>query len=118
MVLIRRGYIYWVNMDPTVGAEIKKTRPAVVVSNDVSNEHSSLVTILPVSTNTEKPYPFEVLLDEGIGGLKKPSLIKANQIRTVDKKRISGPAIGPKLSTQILQRVDSAIKIHLSLIQG
>lgn len=112
---IKRGYLYWINMDPTIGAEIKKTRPALVVSNDINNQHSPLVTILPISSNTKDPYPFEVLVEQGIGGLQKAGLIKANQIRTVDKKRISDSAIGSVLDAQIMQKVDQAVKVHLSL---
>lgn len=112
---MKRGEIYWVNMDPAVGAEIKKLRPALIVSNDVNNRYSELITILPITSNTAKPYPFEVYLGAGIGGLKKPSLIKANQIRTIDKKRINGPALGPILSDQLMNDVDQAIRIHLAL---
>lgn len=115
MPTIKRGEVYWVNMDPTVGAEIKKSRPALVVSNDINNQHSPLVTILPISSNTKNPYPFEVLLQQGMGGLSKASIIKANQIRTIDKKRISGSSIGPMLDIQTMQQIDQAIKVHLSL---
>lgn len=112
---IKRGEIYWVNLDPTVGSEIKKLRPAIVVSNNVGNKHSSLVTILPITSTADSPYPFEVLVAKNVGGLKKASLVKANQIRTVDKKRINGMALGSVLPTDIMEKIDQAIKVHLSL---
>lgn len=112
---IQRGEVYWVNMDPTVGAEIKKSRPALVVSNNMNNEHSPLITILPITSNTKKPYPFEVIVDKGTGGLKQSSLIKANQIRTIDKKRINSPPLGSVMSSHIMNQVDQALKIHLAL---
>jgi mRNA interferase MazF len=115
MAAIKRGEVYWVNMDPAIGAEIKKLRPALVISNDINNQHSPLVTILPISSNINNPYPFEVFVAKGEGGLMRDGLIKANQIRTVDKKRISGSAVGPTLNSQLLQQVDQAVKIHLSL---
>ncbi|MEO7624360.1 MAG: type II toxin-antitoxin system PemK/MazF family toxin [Candidatus Saccharimonadales bacterium] len=112
---IRRGEIYWVNFDPTVGSEIQKKRPALIVSNDVSNLYSPLVTVLPISSKVSKPYPFEVLVEAGISGLKIRSLIKANQIRTVDKQRLTGPAVGRISNPEILAAVELAIKIHLTL---
>ncbi len=112
---IRRGEVYWVNMDPTVGAEIKKSRPALVVSNNINNRHSPLVTILPITSNVTKAYPFEVVVNQGWGGLKQRSVIKANQIRTIDKKRISGVSLGSVMNSEIMQQVDEAIKVHLAL---
>lgn len=115
MRVIRRGEIYWVNVDPTIGSEIKKLRPALVVSNNMANQYSSLVTILPITSNTNNVYPFEVLLKKDLSGLKKDSVIKANQIRTIDKSRISGSIVGQVMSEDIIQQIDQAIKIHLAL---
>jgi mRNA interferase MazF len=112
---IQRGEVYWINMDPTVGAEIKKKRPALVVSNNINNKHSSLITILPITSNIKKPYPFEVVVDKRTGGLKQASLVKANQIRTIDKKRINGSPLGPVISSNIMDQVEQAIKVHLAL---
>ncbi len=113
MPTIKRGEIYWVNVDPTIGAEIKKRRPAVIVSNDINNQYSPLVTILPISSNTSKPYPFEVLIEAGVGGIQVKSLIKANQIRTVDKKRLSGDPLGVIVDADVMQRIEQAIAVHL-----
>lgn len=113
--MIRRGEIYWVQLDPTIGAEIKKTRPALVVSNDQNNQFSELVSVLPITSKASKIYPFEVLLEAGQGGITEKSKIKANQIRTVDKRRLSAKPLGASLETDVMDRVAKAIKIHLEL---
>ena len=114
--MIQRGKIYWFNLDPTIGSEIKKTRPCLVVSNDQANRYSPVVTIVPVSSSAPaRTYPFEVALDAEQGGLKKPSVLKANQIRTVDKKRVSQPALGSGLDASTMADVAKAIKIHLDI---
>ena len=111
---IRRGGIYLTALDPVVGREISKTRPALVVSNDKNNEFSATVTIVPItSKNLEKIYPFEVFLAKGAGSLPKNSKIKADQIRTLDKRRIV-KFIGT-LEKREIDQIDKAIKIHLAL---
>ncbi len=60
MASIRRGEIFLVNFDPTIGSEAKKTRPAVVVSNDINNAHSPIVSISPITSNVTRVYSFEV----------------------------------------------------------
>lgn len=111
--MIKRGEIYWVNLDPTVGAEIRKTRPALVVSNDVNNLHAQTVTVLPMTTSVEKVYPFEVLLEGGSCGFPEPSKAKANQIRTVDKRRL-GRLVG-MAPDSVMRRVEDAVRLHLAL---
>jgi mRNA interferase MazF len=113
--MIRRGEIYWVQLDPTIGAEIKKTRPALVASNDQNNQFSELITVLPITSKTKSVYPFEVELRKGQGGLKVSGKVKANQIRTVDKRRLSAKPLGKALETEIMERVAVALKLHLSL---
>ena len=112
---IKRGEIYWANLDPTIGAEIKKTRPVLVVSNDINNRYSPLVTILPISSKVKNLYPYEVFVGKGVAGLKNASVIKANQIKTIDKKRINGQLVGFIDNSEIMEGVDRAIKVHLSL---
>jgi mRNA interferase MazF len=86
---IKRGEIYLAALDPVMGLEIAKTRPVAVVSNDKNNEFSGTVTILPLtSKNPQIVYPFEVFIAQGIANLPKDSKIKADQIRTLDKRRI------------------------------
>ena len=111
--LIKRGEIYWVNLDPTVGAEIRKTRPAVVVSNDINNVHAQTVTVLPIASNVAKVYPFEVLIKAGACGNKDDCKAKANQVRTVDKRRL-GNLMG-LLPPEALAAIDAALRLHLDL---
>lgn len=111
---IKRGEIYLAILDPVVGKEISKTRPALIVSNDKNNEFSGTVTILPLtSKKPQKIYPFEVFLSKGTGNLPKDSKVKADQIRTLDKSRIV-TLIG-KLGKEEMNQVEKAMKIHLAL---
>ena len=111
---IKRGEICLAALDPVMGKEISKTRPAVVVSNDINNQFSGTVTILPItSRNLDKIYPFEVFLPKGAGNLPKNSKVKADQIRTLDKTRIV-KFIGT-LGERDLDQIEKATKIHLGL---
>ena len=56
---IKRGEVYWVNLDPTIGTEIQKTRPAVIFSNNIQNRVSSRVVVIPITSNSDKMFPFE-----------------------------------------------------------
>ena len=105
--------MYWVNLDPTVGSEISKTRPVLIVSNNINNQYAATVSIVPITSSTNKIYPFEVLISSKESSLKVDSKIKANQIRTIDKSRIT-KKIGI-LSPDRMKEVDIAIKIHLAL---
>lgn len=112
--MIKRGQVYWVALDPTVGSEIQKTRPAVVVSNDIGNAHSPLITVLPITSKSDRVYPFEVEILRGQGGLKEGGKIKANQIRTIDKKRLQGRPLG-RVSPATMDSINKAIKLHLAI---
>lgn len=108
------GEIYQVNLEPTIGSETGKSRPAVVVSNDTNNENAATVTIAPLTSKTsEKIYPFEVLLPKGQAGLSKNSRIKLNQIRTIDKQRLI-KYIG-KIDNEYIAKIKQALIIHLDL---
>ncbi|NJD78599.1 MAG: type II toxin-antitoxin system PemK/MazF family toxin [Candidatus Methanoperedens sp.] len=113
MELIRRGDVYWVKLDPIEGSEIGKIRPAVVISNNINNEFADTVTVLPVTSSVGKVYPFEVFLKKGIANISSDSKVKANQIRTVDKKRLKHQ-IGT-IPDSILSEIGKAVKIHLEL---
>lgn len=113
--MIRRGTIYWVQLDPTLGSEIKKTRPALIVSNDQNNQASPLVTVVPITSNTKIFGDFEVSLKSGDGGLKKHGKLKANQVRTIDKKRLIDGPIGSTLSDNLMEQINNALKIHLDI---
>ena len=113
--MIRRGEVYWVNLDPAVGAEIRKRRPALVVSNDISNLHSLTVTVAPLtSAGTDRAYPFQVKLPPGTCGHKETTKVKVEQIRTVDKTRLVGQSLG-SLSEDLMLKVDAALRLHLAL---
>jgi mRNA interferase MazF len=115
MDLIKRGTIYWVQLDSTLGSEIRKTRPALVVSNDQNNQVSPLITVVPITSNTKIFGPFEVKLQNGDGGLKKAGKVKANQVRTIDTERLVDGPLGLKLNDNTMEQVDRALKIHLGL---
>ena len=112
---IKRGELYLAALDPTLGREIAKTRPVVIVSNDKNNELSGTVTILPLTSKSLRTiYPFEVFLSRGHANLPKDSKVKADQIRTLDKSRII-KSIGA-LGKRDLDAIDRAMKIHLALL--
>jgi mRNA interferase MazF len=113
MVSIRRGDIILVNFDPTVGAETQKTRPAIVVSNNINNVHSPIVSISPITSNVTRVYSFEVEIPAGMGGLKTRSKIMIHQTRAVDKIRLL-KKLG-QLTPSIMAEVDQALKIHYDL---
>jgi mRNA interferase MazF len=105
----RRGEIYWVALDPVVGTEIKKTRPAVVVSNDSCNTHGSRVVVLPVTSNVDSLYPGEALIK--IKG--QPGRALGDQIRSLDKIRLQS-RIG-SLTAEEMAAVDEALLVTLGL---
>ena len=89
MASIKRQDVFLVNFDPTVGAEAKKTRPALVVSNNINNAHSPIVSISPITSNVTRVYSFEVEVLAGIGGLRIRLKVMVNQTRAVDKARLN-----------------------------
>ena len=111
---MKRGEIYYANLSPTVGSEIDKRRPVLVVSNDANNRAANTVTILPITSNVTRVYPFEVLLNPEDSGLSKPSQVQAQQVRTISQQRISSDAVG-SLSEEIMQLVNAALKLHLDV---
>ena len=113
MASIRRGEIFLVNFDPTIGSEAKKTRPAVVVSNDLNNTHSPIVSISPITSNVTRVYSFEVDVPAGTAGLKVRSKIMVNQTRAVDKIRLL-KKLG-QLPAEMMVDVDQALKLHYDL---
>jgi mRNA interferase MazF len=115
---MRRGEICLIDLDPVRGSEANKVRPAVIVSNDAANRSarrgpSGVVTIVPITSNIERVYPFQVLLPAGVAGLARPSKAQAEQVRSVSAARI-GRTLGT-LSGDLLHRVDAALRLHLAL---
>jgi len=109
----KRGQIWFVSLDPVVGHEIGKRRPALIISNDRNNQFAETVTVLPITSKTEKIYPFEIFLSKEETNLPKDSKVKCNQIRTVDKKRLA-KFVG-NLSSERLKNVEQALLIHLGI---
>jgi mRNA interferase MazF len=115
---VRRGEIVTVAFDPARGAESRKTRPAVVVSNDSANGTAArlgrgVITVVPVTTSTERVYPFQVLLPAGQTGLRRDSKAQAEQVRSVAVERI-GRRVG-HLPAPLLDQLDQALRVHLNL---
>ena len=111
---IKRGDLFVAAIDPTVGREISKTRPVLIVSNDQNNRFSATVTILLITSGSlEKIYPFEILLPAGTGNLPKDSKVKADQIRTLDKIRLL-KKIGV-LGNREMRLAEKAMAVHLAL---
>ncbi|MHB8845958.1 MAG: type II toxin-antitoxin system PemK/MazF family toxin [Nitrospirota bacterium] len=115
MALPRRGDIYYVSFDPTVGVEIRNTRPALIIQNDIGNTHSRATIVAAITSTTREVFPYEVLLNAGEGGLPKDSIILLNQIRTIDKKRL-GRKLGA-VSSDTMRKVERAIAISLGMIE-
>jgi mRNA interferase MazF len=104
-----------VDFDPTIGAEIRKTRPALVIQNDIDNRHSPITIVAAISSQIAgERYPTEVELQPPEGGLTRPSVVLLNQIRSVDKRRLVG-RLG-RLKRRSLLRVDRALQIALGLV--
>jgi mRNA interferase MazF len=115
VVFPRRGEIYLVGFDAALGHEIQKTRPALVIQNDVSNQYSPITIVAAISSQfSDPPFPREVVVDPVESGLPKRSAVIADQIRSVDRLRLQ-KRLG-KLSRLGMQRVDRAIRISLGLV--
>lgn len=111
---IRRGDIYYANLDPVRGSEQAGRRPVLVIQNDVGNEHSPTIIIAPLTTKRfSKEYPTNVFLKRGAGALKEDSTVLLSQIRTVDRERLERK-IG-SISGGLVELVDEAIKISLGV---
>jgi len=116
VVPLARGEVFLVSLDPTVGAEIKKTRPAVVIQNDLSNRRSPITIVAAVTSRFEEPlYPSEVLVRAPEGGLTADSVVLLNQIRSVDKRRLVR-RLG-LLKAETLKEIDRALMLSLGLVR-
>ena len=111
--------MFWVNLDPARGDEITKRRPAVIVSNDGVNtamhRHGrGVVTVVPVTSNTERVFPFQAFIDAADHpGLRADSKAQAEQVRTVDVGRIGSRIT--TLSPGTMRSLDDALRLHLGL---
>ena len=106
---MKRGEVWWVDFEPALGSEVKKTRPAIIVSNDASNGAMGRVQVIPVTSNTSKLYVFESRID--VKGAQGKAM--ADQIMTADKQRLK-KRIG-KVSPSEMLGIERAIKIQLGI---
>lgn len=113
---IRRGDVVIVRLDPAEGDEMKKTRPAVVVQNDIGNANSSTTIVAP-ATGTHRGYPFEVLVEAEGSPFMKDSSVRLDQIRVVSiEQRIH--SVAGRLDSQTMSEIDEALKLSLALDYG
>ncbi len=115
---MRRGEVRLVSFDPVRGAEADKTRPALVVSNDSANAVAErlgrgVVTVVPLTSNTGRVYPFQVLLPAVDSGLPRDSKVQAEQVRSVAVERV-GRRVGT-VPAALMPAVDAALRLHLGL---
>ncbi|MGO8759526.1 MAG: type II toxin-antitoxin system PemK/MazF family toxin [Terracidiphilus sp.] len=106
---IERGDVLWVDFEPSLGGEIKKTRPAIVVSNNTANTYLNRVQVVPITSNTERLYPGEAFVS--LNGEKRKAM--ADQLTTVSKQRLGG-RVGD-LNGEDIARVEAAIAVQLAL---
>lgn len=115
---MQRGEIRFVELDPVLGSEANERRPAIVVSNDEANSMAQrlgrgVVTIVPITSNTSRIFPFQVLLPAEATGLRVDSKAQAEQVRAVAVERL-GPPLS-RLPSSTMSAIDDALRLHLAL---
>ena len=112
MTTPRRGEIHLVSFDPTLGSEIRKTRPALILQNDIANRHSPITIVAAISSQFSEPlYPTEVLIAQPEGGLSVDSVALLNQIRSIDRQHLTKRLGAIRPAT--LEKVERAMQISL-----
>ncbi len=106
---MNRGEVWWVNFEPSIGGEIKKKRPGIILSNDASNKHLNRVQVVPITSNVDYLYPSEAYII--LNNKQKKAM--ADQIATVSKERLT-EKIG-KITREDIQKIEKAIKVQLDL---
>jgi mRNA interferase MazF len=115
---MRRGEIWLLDLDPVRDSEANKRRPAIIVSNDAANSTAEqlgrgVVTVVPVTSNVRRVYPFQILLPAGETGLRTDSKALAEQVRSVDAQRLAKHVATAPL--HLMAALDDALRLHLSL---
>jgi mRNA interferase MazF len=112
---IQRGEIYYAALDPVLGSETGKTRPVLIIQNNIGNLYSPTTIIAVITEYSEKKatYPICVSIAQG-AGLKKNSIVNLSQIRTIDNRRLIGPKV-TTLPDELMRKVDEALKNSLSI---
>lgn len=111
----RRGEVYLVSFDPTVGREIKKTRPALILQNNIANRWSPITIVAAITSHLHTSrYPTEVIVNQPEGGLRSASAVLLNQIRSIDRKRLV-KRLGT-IRPETMLRVERSLRISLGLI--
>jgi len=115
---MRRGDVRLTDLEPVRGSEANKRRPAVIVSNDRANETADrlgrgVVTVVPVTGNIARVFPFQTLLPAELTGLRVDSKAQAEQVRSVTVERV-GPLVG-RVPPAVLRELDEALRLHLQL---
>ncbi|MEU6859794.1 type II toxin-antitoxin system PemK/MazF family toxin [Glycomyces sp. NPDC046736] len=115
---MRRGDIYLIDFEPSRGSEANKVRPAVIVTNDHANRQAErlgrgVLTVVPMTTNTKKVFPFQVFLPAETTGLDHDSKAQAEQLKAADVERIYS-RIG-SVNAELMSQIDDAIRVHLNL---
>ncbi len=112
---MKRGEIYFADLNPTIGAETQKRRPVLIISNNANNNVATTLTIIPITSNVKKVYPFEVFLEKTITGLNKDSKAQCHQIRTISTLRISKPMPLGMVGVNMMKKIEEALVLHLDI---
>lgn len=115
---LRRGQIVLVSLDPAVGSEARKTRPAVIVTNNTANAVAgrsirATITVVPLTSNADRILPFQVLLSAEATGLDRDAKAQAEQVRTIAVERVVRPVGG--VPAELMGALDEALRVHLAL---
>ena len=109
---MKRGEVWWTNFEPSIGGEVKKKRPAVIVSNDAANKFLNRVQVVPFTSNVSRLYPSEAIASLG----RRKGKAMADQIATVSKQRLIN-RIG-RVTSPEMREIEKAIRIQLGLSIG
>ena len=112
---VKRGEVYYANLEPVLGSETGKTRPVVIIQNDIGNAYSPTTIVAIITEYSAKKASYPICVALGIGeGLKKASIVNLAQVRTIDKRRLIIPIIA-NLPDATMAQVDRALKYSLAL---